>query len=72
MGVRHRFVVALTVALTVAVALLYPGWASAAGPGRPAGTGAVAERWWLLGGMVVALAGAGVVALAAARGRRRG
>ncbi|MFB8437542.1 hypothetical protein ACFC7A_00640 [Streptomyces niveus] len=31
-----------------------------------------AEQLWLLGGMVLALVGAGVVALAAARGRGRG
>ncbi|WP_327236034.1 hypothetical protein OG349_20810 [Streptomyces sp. NBC_01317] len=35
-----------------------------------AATGVTAERLWLLGGMAVALTGAGVVALAAARGRR--
>ncbi|MFD5751231.1 hypothetical protein [Streptomyces sp. NPDC127033] len=32
--------------------------------------GTTAERLWLLGGMAFALTGAGVVALAAARGRR--
>ncbi|MEE1800500.1 hypothetical protein ACIQVO_26725 [Streptomyces sp. NPDC101062] len=32
--------------------------------------GSTAERLWLLGGMAFALTGAGVVALAAARGRR--
>ncbi|MFI6084056.1 hypothetical protein ACIBBB_24265 [Streptomyces sp. NPDC051217] len=30
------------------------------------------EQFWLLGGMALALVGAGVVALAAARGRGRG
>ncbi|MFJ9031998.1 hypothetical protein ACIRQP_26445 [Streptomyces sp. NPDC102274] len=33
-------------------------------------TGSAAERLWLLGGVVLALSGAGVVALAALRGRR--
>ncbi|MFF5566136.1 hypothetical protein ACFY7Z_06175 [Streptomyces sp. NPDC012623] len=33
-------------------------------------TGTAAERLWLLGGVALALTGAGVVALAAARGRR--
>ncbi|MFE2844641.1 hypothetical protein ACFXKS_13925 [Streptomyces scopuliridis] len=32
--------------------------------------GSAAERLWLLGGVVLALTGAGVVALAALRGRR--
>ncbi|MFE2035476.1 hypothetical protein ACFXBB_19930 [Streptomyces scopuliridis] len=32
--------------------------------------GRAAERLWLLGGVVLALTGAGVVALAALRGRR--
>ncbi|MFE4536415.1 hypothetical protein ACFRKB_15230 [Streptomyces scopuliridis] len=32
--------------------------------------GSAAERLWLLGGVVLALSGAGVVALAALRGRR--
>ncbi|MEV8391213.1 MULTISPECIES: hypothetical protein [unclassified Streptomyces] len=32
--------------------------------------GSTAERLWLLGGAVLALGGAGVVALAALRGRR--
>ncbi|MFJ9212770.1 hypothetical protein [Streptomyces sp. L-9-10] len=35
-----------------------------------AGAGSAAERLWLLGGVVLALSGAGVVALAALRGRR--
>ncbi|MFJ2651722.1 hypothetical protein ACIO1C_33980 [Streptomyces sp. NPDC087420] len=34
-----------------------------------AADGVTAERLWLLGGVAVALTGAGVVALAAARGR---
>ncbi|MEU3184584.1 hypothetical protein ABZ707_10275 [Streptomyces sp. NPDC006923] len=59
----------LLVALAMALALLCSGRVTAAGSGRPDGA---AERWWLLGGMVVAPAGAGVVALAAARSRRRG
>lgn len=33
-------------------------------------TGAAAERLWLLGGVTLALAGAGAVALAAMRGTR--
>ncbi|WP_147286019.1 hypothetical protein [Streptomyces corynorhini] len=33
-------------------------------------TGSAAERLWLLGGVALALTGAGVVALAAARGGR--
>ncbi|MFE4371630.1 hypothetical protein ACFRMN_25965 [Streptomyces sp. NPDC056835] len=36
----------------------------------PAAAGSAAERLWLLGGVVLALSGAGVVALAALRGRR--
>ncbi|WP_046501382.1 hypothetical protein [Streptomyces odonnellii] len=38
--------------------------------GHLADTGGVAERLWLLGGVALALTGAGVVALAATRGRR--
>ncbi|WP_330175127.1 hypothetical protein OG875_17290 [Streptomyces sp. NBC_01498] len=34
--------------------------------------GLTSEQLWLLGGMALALVGAGVVALAAARGRDRG
>lgn len=33
-------------------------------------SGSTAERLWLLGGVALALTGAGVVALAATRGRR--
>lgn len=35
-------------------------------------TALTSEQLWLLGGMALALVGAGVVALAAARGRGRG
>ncbi|MGW6741801.1 hypothetical protein ACWGDX_13935 [Streptomyces sp. NPDC055025] len=38
--------------------------------GQLADTGGAAERLWLLGGVALALTGAGVVALAATRGRR--
>jgi hypothetical protein len=38
--------------------------------GMLAQAGSTAEQLWLLGGMALALTGAGVVALAAARGRR--
>ncbi|MFC9653742.1 MULTISPECIES: hypothetical protein [unclassified Streptomyces] len=43
---------------------------AAAAHARLAGAGSAIERLWLLGGVVVALGGAGVVALAALRGRR--
>ncbi|MFJ2114704.1 MULTISPECIES: hypothetical protein [unclassified Streptomyces] len=38
--------------------------------GQLAHTGSTAERLWLLGGVALALTGAGAVALAATRGRR--
>ncbi|MFD8967421.1 hypothetical protein ACFV0C_20905 [Streptomyces sp. NPDC059568] len=38
--------------------------------GQLADTGGAAERLWLLGGVALALTGAGAVALAATRGRR--
>ncbi|MER5771592.1 hypothetical protein [Streptomyces sp. NPDC001985] len=67
----HRSVVAATALLGPALlgsALLHgPAAAQTLGP-RQSGTGA--ERLWLLGGLALSLAAAGIVAYAAARGRR--
>ncbi|MFI2368239.1 hypothetical protein [Streptomyces sp. NPDC018833] len=39
--------------------------------GEPARTGSTAEQLWLLGGVALSITAAGVVAAAAARGRKR-
>jgi len=44
---------------------------SADGTGELARTGSTAEQLWLLGGIALSLTAAGVVAVVAARGRRR-
>ncbi|MEU0281600.1 hypothetical protein ACIOGX_20270 [Streptomyces sp. NPDC088147] len=63
MGMNHVWAGALTGPLAAAV------HAHLAEAGM-AGAGSATERLWLLGGVVLALSGAGVVALAALRGRR--
>ncbi|MFF3322178.1 hypothetical protein [Streptomyces sp. NPDC002889] len=40
-------------------------------PGEMARTGATTEQLWLMGGVALSLSAAGVVAVAASRGRRR-
>ncbi|MGW2514458.1 hypothetical protein ACWC0A_34790 [Streptomyces scopuliridis] len=61
MGMNHVVAGALTGPLTGPLSAVHAQLAE---------TGRAAERLWLLGGVVLALTGAGVVALAALRGRR--
>ncbi|WP_240138200.1 hypothetical protein [Streptomyces sp. MUM 178J] len=61
--------VALALAAPAALVCMDAGAAAAAGRGRLADAGGAAERLWLLGGVALSLTAAGVVAIAAARGR---
>jgi hypothetical protein len=61
----------MTVAALAVVALLITQGQAVAAAGQLADAGTHAERLWLLGGVAVALTGAGVIALAATRGPRR-
>ncbi len=71
---RKRLAATIALALAAlaaltALACMGAGTAAAAERGQLADAGGAAERLWLLGGVALSLTAAGVVAVAAARGR---